>query len=448
MPTHRKCFLYLCGFVCGLSTFAIPHTLNAAEIKNIIFMIGDGMGTEHVRSAAMYQGSDLSFEPMPYQSMMTTFSANNPITDSAASGTAIATGQKVNNSVISKQLPGDTSDLPTVLEHFKAQGKSTGLVTTAYMTHATPAAFGAHEFHRSNTSQIAGDYLNDSRPQVLLGGGGNGMSISSAQSAGYDTVTNRSELLAIDTDNTSRLSGQFGSTHLPYEFDGLGSLPHLSDMTSVALDILDNDDNGFFLMVEGAKIDLASHNNWIERTVQETVEFSNAAQIVMDWAANRQDTLIIVTSDHETGGLSIQNDNGQGNYPTVSWSTTGHTADEVPVYAWGNGAYRLTEVEDNTDFYNILTDPGLTGDLNGDGFVGIDDLNIILGQWNSDGSGDPRSDPIGDAFVGLTDVNQVLANWNNGTPPSAASVPEPASAMVFLTTSIALTKRRNKPLQA
>ena len=442
MPTVKKHSALVCLFG-GLSVLAAPHTANAVELKNIIFMIGDGMGPEHVRAAGMYTGSPMSFESMPYQGLVTTASADAAITDSAASATAMATGQKVNNAVISQALPGDGSNLPTLLEHYKSMGLSTGLVTTAYMTHATPSAFGAHEPHRNNNSQIANDFLNDSRPNVLLGGGGNGLSTSATQSAGYTTVTNASQMLAVNTNTTTYLSGQFGTTHMPYELDGLGSLPHLSQMTTTALDILDNDPDGFFLMVEGAKIDLAAHNNWIDRNVQETIEFSNSVRAVMDWAAGRQDTLIIVTADHETGGMAIQSDNGPGNYPTVTWSTDYHTGVDVPVYAWGNGANRIPANMDNTDYYDLLTDPGLTGDLNGDGFVGIDDLNIILSQWNTDASADPRADPIGDGFVGLTDINQILANWNNGTPPGASqTIPEPASVSILAPLALLAFRRR------
>ncbi|MFQ6035677.1 MAG: alkaline phosphatase, partial [Sedimentisphaerales bacterium] len=129
-----------------------------AEPKNVIFFIGDGMGFEQVKAAGMYahgQAGTLSFELFPYNGQLTTYAANSPITDSAAAGTALATGVKVNNRVISMAYPGDGSELETLLEYFKARGKSTGLVTTTTMTHATPACFGAHEPARSNFEQIA-----------------------------------------------------------------------------------------------------------------------------------------------------------------------------------------------------------------------------------------------------------------------------------------------------
>ncbi len=270
----------------------------------------------------------------------------------------MATGVKVNNGVISQAYPGDGSDLPTLLEYYQAAGKSTGLVTTTYMTHATPAAFGAHEPSRNNTTQIAGDYLTGSMPNVLFGGGANGMTVAGAESAGYTVVTDAAGLAAVDTGAVDYISGQFGSTHLPYEADGdMQGLPHLSDMTTAALDILDNDSDGFFLMIEGGKIDHAAHNNQLERMIGETEEFSNTVAGVLAWAAGRDDTLVVVTADHETGGLTVLGPSDPGILPSVSWSTTGHTGADVPVYAWGVGADRFGGVMNNTDFYEAITVP-------------------------------------------------------------------------------------------
>jgi alkaline phosphatase len=337
----------------GSTTIQTP----SSNLKNIIVFIGDGMGSEHVKAASMYKTGNegsLSFESFPYNASVTTYSADSSITDSAAAGTAMATGQKVNSGVVSVALPGDGSDIQTILEYYKLQGKSTGLITTTYMTHATPASFGAHESDRESMSAIAQDYLTQTMPNILLGGGGNGMDESSAISAGYTVVSDRDALLAIDTSSVSMLSGQFGTTNLPYEYDGLEDLPHLSDMTSVALDILNNDSDGFFAVIEGGKIDHAAHDNDIERTVQEMIEFENAIDVVYDWASSRNDTLIIVTADHETGGLTVDQNNGINVYPTVSWSSGGHTALNIPIYAWGEGADQFSGTIDNTDIYTKI----------------------------------------------------------------------------------------------
>jgi alkaline phosphatase len=328
-------------------------------IKNIIIFIGDGMGPEHQKAASMYStGSEnkLFFEAsFPYKTSVTTRSANNPTTDSAAAGTAIATGYKVNNGVVSMAIPGDGRNLETLLEYYKASGKSVGFVTTSYMTDATPATFAAHETSRSNYAQIANDYLTGSKPNVLLGGGGSGISTTTFSSSGYTVVTSLSGLNSINTENTNFLLGNFGSSSMPYEYDGLGSLPHLTNMTTKALNILDNDPDGLFLMVEGGLIDHAGHENNIRKNVQETIEFDRAIQAAYNWAAGRTDTLIIVTADHETGGLKVLSNNGINNYPTVSWSTGDHTGVNVNVYSWGAGAVDIASITDNTGFFNAVT---------------------------------------------------------------------------------------------
>ncbi len=340
----------------GLPSFAAPGD----PPQNVIMLIGDGMGFEQVRAAGMYLNGiegTLSFEMLPYQADMTTYSANSSVTDSAAAATAMATGVKVNNGVVSVAIPGDGSELETLLEYMRDKGKSIGLVTTTYMTHATPASFGAHDSSRNNTSAIATDYLNQTLPNVLFGGGGNGLDFSNAQSVGYTVVTDASEMLALNTALVNMASGQFGIGHMPFELDGLGDLPHLSEMTEIALDILDNDPDGFFLMVEGGRIDHAGHSNDIQRNVHETIEFSYAVQKVIDWAAGRMDTLILVTADHETGGLTVIANNGAGHYPTVSWSTGSHTGVTVPLYAWGVNAELILGGIDNTELFAIAVAP-------------------------------------------------------------------------------------------
>ena len=382
---NRKIFALLPFFLL-LITFGLSVSAVAgAPPKNVILLIGDGMGFEQVKAAGMYlYGTEgaLSFEDLPFQAEMTTHSANDSITDSAAAATAMATGVKVNNGVVSMAIPGDGSELETLLEYFKALDKSTGLVTTTYITHATPACFGAHEPSRNNTSAIADDYLNQTLPNVLFGGGANGMSPSSAQAAGYIVVTDAAEMLALNTETVDMVSGQFGNGALPYELDGLGSLPHLSEMAETALMILDNDPDGFFLMVEGGLIDWACHANDLPRTVWETIEFDNAVQEVLDWAAGRTDTLIIVTADHETGGLTVVTNNNAGNYPTVTWSTTGHTGANVPVYAGGPNAELISAVIDNTDFFAVATACLWDYDDDGDGDVDGWDLWKFIHEFD------------------------------------------------------------------
>ena len=333
--------------------------------KNVIICIGDGMGFEAVKAAGYYASGEtdtLSFERFPHQAKIKTYAANTPMTDSAAAATAMATGHKVNNGVISTEIPGTGTPLKTLLEISHELGKRTGLVSTTYITHATPAAFGAHNPQRNNLGEIAHDYLHLTRPNVLLGGGGNGITEEKAESAGYTVVTDREELFTLNTDTEIFVSGQFGQTNIPYMFDGTNNLPHLSEMATVALEILLNNDDGFFLLLEGGRIDHAGHSNDIERQLLETIEFSNAVQTVYDRVSDDEDTIILVTADHETGGLRVHKNSGQGKVPEISWTTGGHTVSNVPLYGWGQNADRVEGVMNNTDLIKVVSG---TGDLDG-----------------------------------------------------------------------------------
>lgn len=329
----------------------------ASGEPNVILFIGDGMGFEQVRAGSLYASGKegaLFFERLPHRGEVMTAAADDKVTDSAAGATAMATGVKVGNRVISRALPGNGAYLETIVERSRLEGRATGLVTTAHLTHATPAAFGAHARDRDDFEDIAAWYLYGTRPEVLLGGGGKSLQPTDAARVGYTVVQDRKGLLGLDPATTERVCGLFGEGHMPYEHDGIAHYPRLSEMTRVALSFLERDDDGFFLMVEGARIDHAGHANDIERMVPEVVEFARAVELAVAWASERDDTLIIVTADHETGGLSVRRGRGPGKAPRVRWSTKDHTGVRVPVYAWGPGAERLTGVMDNTDIYRVM----------------------------------------------------------------------------------------------
>ena len=325
------------------------------------------MGPEQVKAASHYAGAPLSFEKLPCHGQAMTWPACNPldVTDSAASATAMATGLKVSNGVVSVASPGDGRDLPTILEQFKQMGRSTGLVTTTYITHATPAAFAAHVPSRDKNDLIAQDYLQRTRPDVMLGGGVGALPPAAAQAAGYTVVTSRDELRSDQSVHADRLCGLFGNGHLPYEHDLKAAggdtrvTPSLAEMTQAALMVLERNPNGFFLMVEGGRIDHAGHMkndepNKLAYNVQETLAFAEAVESVMAWARHRNDTLVIVTADHETGDLKVIADRGPGQLPEVKWGGTGHTGVRVPVYAWGVGAHAVPDIMDNTELYEVM----------------------------------------------------------------------------------------------
>lgn len=341
-----------------IATAIFPVALHAGPATNIILFIGDGMGLEHVKAARYYKGSALCFETWPCTGSVNTASASSTITDSAAGATAIATGTRVNNGVISLRIPGNSNELETVLEYFKAKGKRTGLVTTDYMVGATPATFGAHVTNRSDTVGITNDYLNQTRPNVLYGGGG--LNTSTASSKGYQVVTNLAQMNAVNTSTATNVSGQFSAAELPYENAWVGTPPHLWQMTSNALAILGNGSAGFFLMVEGARIDHASHATNLQLMIGEALGLDAAVQKAYSWATNRNDTLILVTADHETGGLVVTNNNGAGNYPGVVWTSGGlHTATNIGLWAWGAGSDYVYAQMANTNTHNIIVNSSL-----------------------------------------------------------------------------------------
>ncbi|MCB9848839.1 MAG: alkaline phosphatase [Phycisphaeraceae bacterium] len=334
----------------------------------MILCIGDGMGFEHVRAAGIYlngESGSLSFESFPAQGMLSTGAADDPITDSAASATAMASGRKVSNGVIGVAIPGDGHALPNLLDQAKQSGKLVGLVTTTELTHATPAAFGAHTPSRDRRGVIARGYLHHSRPDVMFGGGGAGLYADDARQAGYTVVTDRDELLCALNAGAMPLCGLFGKGNMPYEHDdNIGdtavyeTLPHLHETAMAAVEALSADPDGFFLMVEGGRIDHAAHDHQLERIIDETIEFSRTVADLAEWARGRDDTLIIVTADHETGGMSLVYPGARGVYPVVRWSTWGHTPVDVGIWATGQGAGLFEGTHDNADLPELINRAG------------------------------------------------------------------------------------------
>ena len=421
MRRFAKSLIYMLPFLSLLHASGRDGwTQPLIEPRNTVLLIGDGMGPQHVQAARYYVGAPLLFDQFAHQGQLTTANADGGVTDSAAAATAIATGHKASNYVVSLALPGDGSELQTLLEYLSARGRSTGLVTTTTMTDATPAAFGAHETNRNNRSQIANDFLMQTRPNVLLGGGGNGMTALGAQTSGYTVVTDRSSLLALDPLLVAFVSGQFGSSDLPYEYDGVGSLPHLSEMAVKALDFLEQDEDGFFLMVEGGKIDHASHANDSARMMGEILEFHEAVTSVYDRLKLRSDTLILVLADHETGGLQPPVDNGVNVQPTLTWTSGGHTGTNVLISAWGYGAEQVSGTMDNTSIFDIVTQAGYIYNTAPAVRAGSD--QIVDAALGANLTGTVSDDGIS------TPLGSVTVQWSKVSGPGAVTFGDAARA--------------------
>ncbi len=294
------------------------------KAKNVIFMIGDGMGVPYT-TALRYmndtEGVDMpqtAFDPhlVGLQSTYPEDEAEN-VTDSAAAATAMSAGVKTYNNAIA--VDNDKSDVKTVLEQAKENGMSTGIVATSEITHATPASYGAHEEERKSENAIANDYYDElingeHKIDVMLGGGTDFFERSDRniakqfQQDGYSYVTSAEEM---KQDDNEQVLGLFAEVGLDKMIDRDDSQPSLADMTTSALDRLQDDEDGFFLMVEGSQIDWAGHDNDVVGAMSEMKDFENAFKEVEKFAKENGETLVIVTADHSTGGFSIGSD---GNY--------------------------------------------------------------------------------------------------------------------------------------
>ena len=357
-------------------------------VHGIILLIGDGMGTNHRLGAqwlTVGQDGVLAMDQMPVLGFSETSAANNPITDSAAGGTAISTGVKTNYLAIGMNENYDPVE--TILEQAQARGWAVGLVTTVQMAHATPAAFAAHVKDREYMMEIAKQMM-EHDIDVLLGGGEDdflprdvngcypdrghrvdGLNlIASAIADGYTYVCTGEDMMAVDTSTTTKLIGFFGDEEIRQPYS-----PSLSEMTRVAIEILSQDPDGFFLMVEGGQIDWESHDNDALETMQLTVGFNSAVTAAQVYALGEPNTLIIVTADHETGGMSLNLDcdgsyreDGPFSMPDgtefcVDWMSTHHTAADVPVTAEGPYSWMLYGEYPNTWIYQVMYS-ALTGE--------------------------------------------------------------------------------------
>jgi alkaline phosphatase len=326
--------------------------------KNVILLIGDGMGVGHVtlaRLAVQAETKTLNIDSIRTAGLVKTHSANSVVTDSAGAGTALATGWKTNNGMIST-LPDGTAVL-SILEAAQGLQKSSGLVTTVTITDATPAVFAAHEAARADQDQIAGQLLAH-RVNVLFGGGreyfipktqtgskrkDESDLLAQAKQAGYAVMQTREELMAQAKGN---MLGLFALDEMTTE----APEPTLKELTDDAIRRLSGNKHGFFLMVEGGEIDHKAHSNDAPGVIKQVRDFDAAVGTALAYARTHKDTLIIVTADHETGGLAVMPPASADNSGwAVAWTTKGHSGNSVGLWAEGPGSSEFGGVMDNTD---------------------------------------------------------------------------------------------------
>jgi alkaline phosphatase len=327
--------------------------------KNIILMIGDGMGTAQVYAALTAKKGQLNMARCPFSGFVKTNSADNYITDSGAGATAYATGEKTNNGYISISTDGKV--LPTILETAEKHGLATALVVTCAVTHATPAAFIAHTPNRDNYDDIAKDFLHTDI-DVFIGGGRNNFDhrddklnlIDSLRKHGYIIAEHLND---VDIKNTPKLAALLAPGHLPKETEGRGDM--LSKASTMALTILKRNKKGFFMMIEGSQIDWGGHDKNKDYVVSEAVDFDNAVGTVLDFAVKNGETLVIITADHETGGFALTGGNLTTGNVEGAFIYGDHTGVMVPLFAFGPGAEVFSGIQENTDVYKKMT--GLFG---------------------------------------------------------------------------------------
>ena len=320
--------------------------------KNIILLIGDGMGLNYV-SADVLKYNNSPFKKFSTIGLSITRSIDDLITDSAAAATAIATGYRTKNRYISV----DTSynKLYTIFEHAEKLGLSTGLVVTDEIVGATPAAFVTHHYSRSEKREIAKQFL-DIDLDVVIGGGAKYFLLTDSRHS------EESELNLVDGLKSN-------GYNLYYDFEGLsksiksdkvfalladGGLPQadkrdysLGELTSIALKHLATNDKGFLLLIEGSQIDWAGHDEDADYLLSEMDDFSTALKVALDFAEKDGNTLVIVTSDHETGGMAVTDGSFDGDKLTIEFINSHHTAGFVGVFAYGPGEKLFGGIYDN-----------------------------------------------------------------------------------------------------
>jgi alkaline phosphatase len=357
----KRCVIIFCSAILVFLLGEQGYTQAEAKppVRNIILMIGDGMGVAHITSLMLDNGYDnhINMDRATGGGLVQTYSLNNRVTDSAASATAYATGSKTKNSRLGVDVDGNP--LETIIEKGISQrGMSGGVVATIGLNHATPAAFYAHSISRRNYYDIALDIL--STPLTVAIGGGrkyfenrsDGINIiDTLRSRGY-TIGDKLEDLDGVTAGKAMVVYPGGTSAIPSIGEGRDP-EYLPRATAKALEILSDNRKGFFLMVEGSKIDGFAHRGDVVGVVAETRDFDNAVGVAFDYADAHSGTLVIVLADHETGGLALPSGDvdflkGESGV-SMKFATTGHTGSMVPLLTYGTGSELFGGIMNNDE---------------------------------------------------------------------------------------------------
>jgi len=324
--------------------------------KNIILLIGDGMGMGQISAGTYSNNNSSALERFPITGIHKPQASSNLITDSAAAATSFACGIKTYNGAIG--VDADTNAVQTILEEAELKGLKTGLVASSTIVHATPASFIAHNKLRINYEEIAVDFL-DTEIEYFVGGG--------KKFFDRRTIDDRDlvkELEAKDylignfLTDFSEFKTQIGDNkkvgYLSADSDPLPvaqGRDYLVDAAMTGLKHLKSQaDNGFFIMIESSQIDWGGHANNADYIITEFLEFNNLIGKVLDWAEQDGETLVVVTADHETGGFTINPGSTMDSLVTA-FTSTKHSGDFIPVFAYGPGSEQFSGIYENTEIY-------------------------------------------------------------------------------------------------
>lgn len=325
--------------------------------KNIVLLIGDGMGLSQISGLIYSQKDASSFEAFPVIGFHKSYSYDDLITDSAAGATAFSCGVKTFNNAVG--LNKDTLPELTILEEAEQYGLSTGLIATSSIVHATPAAFIAHQPMRTMYEAIAADFLK-TEIDFFLGGGEEYFNnrktdkrdlIQELKAKNYNVLHDYSDFVPKKFNPEKNLAFFTESKHPTSAIAGRN---YLANAASLALDFLENHgEKGFFLMIEASQIDWGGHSNDETMVIREMQDFDRTIKRVLEYALKKGDTLVILTADHETGGFALQPGSKFGNVKG-GFTTNGHTASLVPVFAFGPAAKTFSGIYENTNIHKLM----------------------------------------------------------------------------------------------
>ncbi len=329
------------------------NSLEEKKPKNIILLVGDGMGLSQVSTAIYYKNGKPNFERFSTIGLSKTSSTSDLITDSAAGATVFSSGIKTYNGAIG--VNKDTIAVPLITEQLSKRGLSTGIISTSSIQHATPASFYAHVKSRRMYEEIT-TFAPNSGINFFAGGGlkffnkredGKDL-LEDMRANGYEVITDKLPTSSSEKNELILLA----ENAMPKMSEGRGDF--LPNATKLALEKLSKNENGFFLLVEGSQIDWGGHDNDAEYLIGELLDFDKTLGVALDFAKTNGETLVIVTADHETGGYTLASDDGDYNKIKPSFSTKGHSGTMVPVFTEGPGASLFNGIFENNEIYHKM----------------------------------------------------------------------------------------------